>query len=90
MPVREETNDHIFMSLPFTKHGWNEVEGMIGLKNVWVGNDIEEAFRRWCTNKETRRFKGLPINVAWGIWLDTNLKLFEDEETLPLKCVLQE
>jgi len=47
----EEINSHILMSCPFTKLFWEEVEGVIALKNVWVRNNIDEAFRIWCTNK---------------------------------------
>jgi len=55
------------MSCPFTQQGWKEVEGMIGLKNVWVCNVIEEVYRSWCTNRENRRFRALPLDVPWGI-----------------------
>jgi hypothetical protein len=86
----EEINSHILMSCPFTKWFWEEVEGVIALKNVWVRNNIDEAFRIWCTHKEIKRFIGVPINVSWGIWLGRILKLSEDKETLYLECVVQE
>jgi hypothetical protein len=33
------------MFFQFTNQAWKEVEGIFGLKNVWVGNAIEEAFK---------------------------------------------
>jgi hypothetical protein len=39
--------------------------------------------------KKLEGSKHSSINVAWGIWLAKTLKLFEDKETLPLKCVVQ-
>jgi hypothetical protein len=77
------------MTCPFTKEVWKEVESMIGLKNVWEGGDIEEAFRSWYSKKDTKKIRSLPLNIAWGVWLARNLKLFEGKETLPLKCVIQ-
>lgn len=62
---------------------------LTSLKNVWDGSSIEEALGILCTNRETRRYRALPINIAWGVWLAINSKLFEDEDTLPLKCVVQ-
>jgi hypothetical protein len=29
------------------------------------------------TNKDTKQIRTLPLNIAWGIWLARNLKLFE-------------
>jgi hypothetical protein len=39
------------MLCSFTKEVWKEVEGMIGMKNVWEGGNIEEAFRSWYSKK---------------------------------------
>jgi hypothetical protein len=61
----------------------------IGLKNVWLGNVIEEVFRNWYTNRELEWFRALPFIVVWEIWLAKNFKLFENKKTLPLKCVVQ-
>jgi hypothetical protein len=55
----------------------------------WEGEDIEEAFRSWYAKKDTKKIISLPLNIAWGVWLAMNLKLFEGKETLPLKCVVQ-
>jgi hypothetical protein len=77
------------MACPYTKEVWKEVEIMIGLRNAWEGEDIEEAFRSWYAKKDTKKIKALPLNIAWGVWLARNLKLFEGKETLPLKCVVQ-
>jgi hypothetical protein len=57
----KETNSHIFMFFQFTNQVWKEVEGIFGLKNVWVGNALRKAFRIWCTNRETRIFRALPL-----------------------------
>ena len=62
---------------------------MIGFQNVWVGDDIEEAFRIWCANKDIKNIRYVPLIISWGVWLAINSKLFEDEDTLPLKCVVQ-
>jgi hypothetical protein len=61
---------------------------MTGLRNAWEGGSTEEAFRTWFINKDTKKIKALPLNIAWGIWLARNLKLFEGYETLPLKCAI--
>jgi hypothetical protein len=37
-----------------------------------------------------KNIRALPLNIAWGVWLARNLKLFEGKETLPLKCVVQD
>jgi hypothetical protein len=60
---------------------------MNGLKKICVGDDIDEAFMIWCINKDTKKIRALPLNLVWGVWLVRNMKLFEDKETLPLKCV---
>lgn len=62
---------------------------MTRLENDWDKNIIEGALRTWCTNGETRRYRALPLTLAWGVWFVGNLKLFEDRETLPLKCVFK-
>jgi hypothetical protein len=64
------------------------VEIMIGLRNAQEGEDIEEAFRSCNEKKYTKKIKSLPLNIAQGVWLAMNLKLFEGKETLPLKCVV--
>jgi hypothetical protein len=69
---------------------WKEVEIMMGYSNFKVGDKIEEAFKIWCDDKDTKKIRALPLNIAWGVWLDMNLKLFENKETLPLKCVVHE
>jgi hypothetical protein len=61
---------------------------MVGLKNLWASEGIEEAFSSSCTKKDINKIKSLPRNVAWAVWLAKNLKLFEDKETFPLKCVV--
>jgi hypothetical protein len=53
---------------------------MVGFQNVWV----------WCANKNIKKITSLPLNIAWGVWLAKNLKLFEGKETLPLKCVVHD
>jgi hypothetical protein len=40
---------------------------MIGLRNPWEGEDIEEAFRSCYSKKDTKNIKSLPLNIAWGI-----------------------
>jgi hypothetical protein len=85
----KETIYHIILECPFTKEVWKEVERMIGIRNLWEGESIEEDFRTWCSKKETFKIRALPLNIAWGVWLARNLKLFEDKETLPLKCAVQ-
>jgi hypothetical protein len=57
---------------------------MIGLKNIWAGDEIEEAFRIWCTKKETKRFRALPLNIAWGVWL---AKEFEIVSRIKKPCL---
>jgi hypothetical protein len=89
MQTKDETIEHLIMFCSFTKEVWKEVEGMIGMKNVWEGGDIEEAFRSWYSRKDTKKIKSLPLNIAWGVWLARNLSLFEGKETLPLKCAIQ-
>jgi hypothetical protein len=44
----------------------------------------EEAFRSWYTNKDTKKMRALPLNIAWGIWLARNLKLLKDRRPYPL------
>jgi hypothetical protein len=58
---------------------------MIGFQNVWVGDDIEEAFRIWCANKDIKNIRSVPLIISWGVWLARILRLFEEKETLPLK-----
>jgi hypothetical protein len=53
------------------------------LRNVWKGGSTKGAFRSWYTNKGTN------LNITWGIWLTKKFKLFEEQGTLPLKCVIQ-
>jgi hypothetical protein len=53
------------MACPFTKEVWKEVESMIGIRNVWEGGDIEEVFRSWYSNKDTKKIRSLPLNIAW-------------------------
>jgi hypothetical protein len=45
------------MSFQYTKHVWNEVEGITGLKNAWNGNLIEEALRYWCNKRKLKGIK---------------------------------
>ena len=80
---------HLIMSCKYSKQVWFEVEGLSGLQNAWNGNSIEEALRIWCLNKETKRYRALPIIISLGVWLAKNTKLFEDKDTLTLKCVVQ-
>jgi hypothetical protein len=56
---------------------------------VWEGGSTKEASGSWYTNKGTKKMRALPLNIAWGIWLARNLKLFEGQETLLLKCAIQ-
>lgn len=71
----EETNTHIIMTCPYTKEVCKKVEGMIGLKNVREGDEIEKAFRIWCANKDIKRIRALLLNIGRGVWLVKNLKL---------------
>jgi hypothetical protein len=85
----EETIVHLMLECPYSKEVWKEVERLIGIGNLWEGGSLEEAFKTWCNRKETSKIRALPLNIVWGVWLARNLKLFEDKETLPLKCVVQ-
>jgi hypothetical protein len=38
--------------------------------------------------KETSKIKALALNMVWKAWLARNQNLFENKETLPLKCVV--
>jgi len=31
--------------------------------------------------KDMKKIKALPLNIAWGVWLERNLNLFEGKET---------
>jgi hypothetical protein len=33
---------------------------MMGKKNVWEGGNVEEAFRTWYSNNDTKKIKSLP------------------------------
>jgi hypothetical protein len=85
----KETIVHLIVACPYRKEVWKEVERMIELRNAWECEDIEETFRSWYAKTDTKKIKALPINIAWGAWLAKNLKLFEINKTLPLKCVVQ-
>ena len=41
----DESKDHIIMACPFTKWVWEELESMIGIRNVWEHKDIRESFK---------------------------------------------
>jgi hypothetical protein len=84
-----ETNSHLIMTCAYTLEVWQEINCLTSLNNAWKGNSIEEALKNWCMNKDTKRYKSLPLTIAWGIWLAQNSKLFEDKDTMPLKCAIQ-
>jgi hypothetical protein len=67
------------------KEVWKEVEIMIGIRNSYEGEDIEEAFGSWYVKKDINKAISLPLNI---VWLARNLKLFEGKEALPLICVV--
>jgi hypothetical protein len=81
-----ETIKHLIILHSFTKEVCEEVEGMIGMKNVWEGGYIVEALKSWCSRNDTKKIKVLPLIIAWRVWLASNQNLFEGKETLPLLC----
>jgi hypothetical protein len=79
----KETIDHLLVTCPFSKEALNEVGCRTGLWNACGGGSTEQAFKIWFINKDTKNIKVIPLNIAWGIRLARNLKLFEGQETLP-------
>jgi hypothetical protein len=77
------------LKCPYSEEVWKEVERLIWIGNLWEGGSLEEAFRTWCSRKDTSKFRELPLNITWGVWIVIHLKLFQGRETLPLKCVVQ-
>jgi hypothetical protein len=37
---------------------------MVGIRNVWESESIEEVFRTWCSGKETLKLSAIPLNIA--------------------------
>jgi hypothetical protein len=53
------------------------VERIIGIQNVWLGENYEVALRLWYANKDMKNIRQLLLSIAWGVWLARNMKLFE-------------
>jgi hypothetical protein len=70
----EESNTHLIMLYPYTKHVWKEVVSIIVIRDVYNGGIIEEGLRAWCENVNVKSYKALYVILAWGIWLDRNQK----------------
>lgn len=60
----EESNDHLIMGCDFAKKVWAKVEVLPGFKNVWRGIAVEEGFRKWLTNPQTKSYKALMAIMA--------------------------
>jgi hypothetical protein len=39
------------------------------IKNAWNGAIINEALKRWSSNKKTSNFKSHPLTISWGVCL---------------------
>jgi hypothetical protein len=68
----------IFFSCTYSQQIWRDLEGHLGLTNLWNMDTIEGCFSGWFSNTDLKPFQALPFLVLWGIWLAHNSILFEE------------
>jgi ribonuclease HI len=76
------------VTFPFTKEVCKEVERMIGNQNVWDVRILKWPLGYGVPKRIQKNNKALPLNIAWGVWLAKNMKLFEGKKTQHLKCLV--
>jgi hypothetical protein len=52
----EESQVHLFISCPFSKAVWKEVEKMQGKTYIWQGQLVEEAWKLWISSPSNKNF----------------------------------
>jgi hypothetical protein len=85
----DESNYHLIMSCSYSVQVWKELEVLTGLQDSWHGTSIEESLKVWCENVNTKKFRALPVIVAWGTWIARNYSLFDDKVIPSLQSAVQ-
>ena len=62
-----ELNAHLVVDCTYTKVVWYEIESKLHLKNLWVGDSVEQFLKDWCSNEDLKDIRYLPIIVFWFI-----------------------
>jgi hypothetical protein len=75
----EETIVHLFLTCTYSQQIWREVEGQLGLSNLWDRDTIVGCFYGWFSNKYFKYILELPYLVLRGIRLAQNYVLYEDK-----------
>lgn len=75
----EETTQHLFLSCPTTRNIWTQVLQTLNLNMSWQGIDIITAWDSWWGTTTMKNTRNLPLLVSWHIWLNRNIKIFEDK-----------
>ncbi len=80
-----ETATHLFMDCPFAKQVQTNIWLKLGLNmprsSSFNGNMMDwwEACRREMIKEQRRNFDGLFIYTTWGIWLQRNAIIFNND-----------
>jgi ribonuclease HI len=78
----QETNNHVFITFPFTREVWTYLEGMMKSKMTWKGNSVDEFFSKF--DEHLHSNISLPVVVRWVTLLERNNLLFDNGSTFPL------
>jgi len=55
-----------YITYAFTQIVWTEVEGIVGSRDVWQGNTVEERLENWMEKRDLKSFRTLPFVVSRG------------------------
>jgi hypothetical protein len=66
---------------------WKEVEGNLGLPNLWMKGSLNDNLKEWFDRRELNNFRVVPYLVIKGIWLARNACIFEDKQTPPFQVI---
>jgi len=87
----EESAIHIFMQCRFTIAVWAECSNLTGSLCKWDGPSLEQSWKNWISNPNTKGKLSLPLIVNWGIWLARNAAIFTEKLSTPevtaAKCI---
>ena len=69
-----------FCSVPVLPSALARISNWLKIRNIWVGNSVEECLPPWFLRTELKQFWPIPFLALWGVWLDRNARLFEDKQ----------
>eukprot|EP00253_Pinus_taeda_P035322 PITA_35322 len=87
--IEEKSISHLFLQCLENAKIWKEVEKILNKSFQWGNGNLDEAWSNWWQHYPNGNLRNLPPIICWGVWLDRNRAIFQDQGTQPSVIAIQ-